>query len=1018
MKVKSKRILTTLLSVGFATMLSAGVFSIKAYAESKVENVIAEFESEYQKNEEIAIPDAHFADGGKTIEANKTVTYPNGVSYNVDKFTPQEMGYYTIEYSAVSSEGKQFSEKKDIYVYDVLYEGSSQYQSVSYGAHELTPNTMGINVGLTQGGYFYYNKVIDLKALDGKPFITMYMTPEVIKEADGANFMIYLTDAYDSSNYLKIRVNNNSEVDTWRNGNCYIQAGAAFQPTTGYEKFWNTIHRESRFGFPQTFSFFGCDREGNASEEYLTSMEESGQLRLYLDLEDLILKTQGHNGYRDVIDFDNPEHFTDLWDGFTTGEVFLSIYGSSVSKDQMGMVITDIAGHDLTQNKYVDETAPFVTVNTLGYSELPNAVVGRPYSIFEGSAVDSDDGELSTDVRVYRNYGSPTQSNVSIVNGAFTPRIAGNYYIVYKAIDYSRNVQEVVKKVVCDASGEEIVIDVPTEGRVTQAYVGEYVPVLSGTATGGSGNPKVELTVKDGDGVELDIVDDKFKPLKSGSYTVIYTATDYVGMQQQYTYTVSVSTSQKPIFDGEITFPKYILTGYEYTMPEYLAFDYANGGKQVPVSITVTDDAGERTLAADRKITFNVANIGEMKTCKIKYTAASANGKTEKTYNVNVLNAKKMVSGKELVDLAKYFYTNNNMEIKANADAITISASENAMVEYVNPLVANGFSVEFNAIDLNSGLKLILEDEVDGGKRIEVMLSKNTNGKTNCSVNGGKAFEVGVAYVNGKFSFGYLDSGMKYTLDGATYTRLSTFTDGTAFEGFPSGRVRFYIEFVDVQSSATIAVSSINAQRMNENTAKDKVSPRITAYTTGSRIKKIGEVVTVNAVVAGDVISPVITSMVSVFTPTGEYMTSVDGIELKGVSATQSYQFKISQYGNYRIVYTAEDASGNDLNTTLTIAVNDMEAPVLTVNGENVSTVKKGSTVVFTSATVSDNYTPTEDVVLCCFVVRPTGVIFTINMEDSNSFIANEVGRYILRYMAMDKHGNVTFVENTLTVTE
>ena len=56
--------------------------------------------------------------------------------------------------------------------------------------------------------------------------------------------------------------------------------------------------------------------------------------------------------------------------------------------------------------------------------------------------------------------------------------------------------------------------------------------------------------------------------------------------------------------------------------------------------------------------------------------------------------------------------------------------------------------------------------------------------------------------------------------------------------------------------------------------------------------------------------------------------------------------------------------------------------------------------------------------VVCCFVVRPSGSIFTVNMKTSNSFVANECGTYTIRYMGLDEAGNAVMLEQQIVVHE
>ena len=93
----------------FALSLTFGgaTLYLKAGAQTNVD--IPTFESEYGIGTTISVPDGYFTDGSTNVKATKTVVYPDGTEYSLNSFTPEEMGKYTVRYSATSN-GNRFVE--------------------------------------------------------------------------------------------------------------------------------------------------------------------------------------------------------------------------------------------------------------------------------------------------------------------------------------------------------------------------------------------------------------------------------------------------------------------------------------------------------------------------------------------------------------------------------------------------------------------------------------------------------------------------------------------------------------------------------------------------------------------------------------------------------------------------------------------------------------------------------------------------------------------------------------------
>lgn len=1022
MKTKKRKYLASLI-ISFVCLIFTIFFIAKVNALEEVKEAITKFKDEYVVGTEIEVPDVYFTDGDDRIKASKVIKYPDGSQYIRNEFVPNVIGNYVIEYSAVTASGEYLVETKNIKIYNHLYELNGLGNNVYYGSHTSTPNTEGLCVSLSGSGQFVYNKVIDLSTLNqNTPFISMYMTPETVCELDSEAFVISLTDIYDEDNYVEIKVSSTRQANTYQHGISYIQAGAANQALTGLEENLNIIHRNNIYGFPQNFTFFGCDYNGNPDETFLTSKNTTGQLQLFFDLDTKVLSTHGNSmGFSKIIDLDDPRYFSDLWNGFTTGEVLLTIAPKNIVKNTMNFVVTEIAGETLNENRLVDETGPKISIDTLGYSNLPNAIVGQAYPVFAATAHDAYSPNISIDVAVYMNYGSPAQRNINIENGKFTPLFKGKYYIVYTSKDYSGNVSKTVLDINCVEQGEEIILNIEEENVITEAYVGEIIGLPKVSASGGIGNIDITTSVIDETGTNIDVIDNGFKAFKNGKHYVTFTATDFVSTTTSYEYVINITTSNKPVFEGDARLFDYYISGYEYTLPMLKAFDYSNDGKEAQVTIKVLDDKGvEKVLDSSRKMTFINDEVGTTKTMKIIYECSNSNGTEQKVYDVNVVSAKKILNGNQRLDVSKYFHADSNINVEVTETETIFSTDTDGRVEFINSILVPNCNINLLMINSNylGSLKLTLEDVYNSNESIEVIISKNKKGETSCIINNQIPYDINIPFKNGEYVFSYDAISEKFTIDGNNYTSIGYYKNGNVFDGFSSKIAKLSIELIDVTGTVNVAVKSINGQEFNSKTLLDRVSPRVYAYTTGKRVKEIGEVVTIYPAVACDVLDPEVQITLKVLGPDNKPIKSVDGILLDNVDGTKEYQISVSEYGSYLILYSSFDEAENDAGASLSFKVLDAEKPQINLSRENVTSAKKNETIVLAPATISDNYSTSESMIVCCFVVRPSGNIFTVNMKTSNSFVANECGTYTIRYMGLDEAGNAVMLEQQIVVHE
>lgn len=159
-----------------------------------------------------------------------------------------------------------------------------------------------------------------------------------------------------------------------------------------------------------------------------------------------------------------------------------------------------------------------------------------------------------------------------------------------------------------------------------------------------------------------------------------------------------------------------------------------------------------------------------------------------------------------------------------------------------------------------------------------------------------------------------------------------------------------------------------------------------------------------------DTISPVITlngqssiSLIEGINYIDEGATATDDVD-GDVVVTTTGTVDTDTVGSYVLSYTATDAAGNSssiartINVVLAPQVEDITAPLIMLNGENVVTVVAGSDYIDEGAVATDNL---------------EGDIELITTEDVDT---DKIGSYTVRYSATDLAGNNTSIERVVNV--
>ena len=1016
MKNRHKTLLISLLTLVIISCVS--ISYALAFATTSVKLEGYDLLEEYCVGDSIEIPDAKIKAEGSLKDTLYKTQFPDG-SFSKESFINlNTVGKYTVFY--YTKDGK-YNISKNFIVKNTLYAVSNGLGSVNYEANLNTDSgSYGLTVTLNQGSSFYYNKVIDLsKNSKDKEFLNLYFLPNEIGTADYTNFFIKLTDVYDDENYILITC----QSTHWTRENCYVSAGANDQPRVGLENGY--AHKNNAYGFLAHTSFFG--------QPFANKSLEEASLKLYFDYKEMqLLGKPGFDNHSSLItDFNDPLLYTDLWNGFTTGEVYLSAYTGSNIAATGTFVILNVNGDDLSADIIEDNTAPNIIIDSQGYESAPNALIHNKYPIYKAIGMDEYSGYLKTSARVYYGYQTVEQKEYVIQDGEFTPDKVGEYTVEYSSSDNFGNTSYKTYKVSCLNSLEELKINlletgenyfvdregqVTITGKVVNGTVGKAVYIAQYEALGGSGSLDACVTVTTPYGETIAVEGDFFIPVYAGEYAVTYTVVDYISQEESLSYKVNVLQSDGPVFD-ECSFPlKYIFSNRPTTLPEMHAYDIFCGVK-VPADLSVSAyDSNGREIEVNNFVINPQVENGE--TIKLVYTASTIHGKTTKSFEVTAVEP---TSNK--INISEYFrVTKGEIVTEVLEENVTLNFDSESAFEWLFPVVADSFDILMTSKEVNFGaINFYLTDSKYHNEQLKISLTSGNQSEV--SLNGGKpvALKNIAIQTNSASQIGFTLSTLTKTIefmngDSGVELNLTNYLDGGEFTGFSSGKIYIEVEFVDVVGQSSMNIYSISGQltkRMNYDIVKPKIKflSAVEYYKT-----TMGEKASTSVAVAGDVLDCYLDFSLTAYAPGGVILKDIYGNEIKEVSPSYTYEYYLENYGSYIFVYTAEDWSGNKTTQTISITLYDTEKPVITLDGEVASKLKVGESLYIPNATASDN--SSDKLTIYIYVRTPLNKIIYLDRSVNDSFTLASAGNYYLTYVCYDEAGNMTVNEYLVQVSK
>lgn len=979
MRKKLKKLILPFLCIGFCCAALGTVKTVTEADGISIDEVC--YQEFYEEGEEIELMPANIYEGGKAYSANAAVIYPSGKKYGSSTVTLNECGNYKVEYSAKIGE-KIVKEYKEFTVRTKLYNFSNASLSTDESLHLVFDS---------QNSKFTFERPINVAALTGSDVVTAFRVYlDSNKKVTLKKFKVILTDVYDENNTVTCLMN----MDNAMNGLAYCQAAATGQQYKGLK---SGIYDSELFVGEGNYGVPICGTWLSGSYLYCQYSFDYAERRIYTSP---YTATKGNM----VIDLDDSAFYGNPWNGFTTGEVYVSFVCENLTALNVDVEILSVKGLDFSKNDYVSDTeAPLIDINYGEYTETdyPHAVTGSTYSVFDAVAWDrSGINGKTVKPRVYYAYNSSGANEIDVVDGKFRVDYAGIYTLVYECEDAFGNKGQKLINIYAEKEKNPIKIELQ-EAIQDPIYAGDTVVFPKLNISNAVGNYEEKYVISK-DGTEITLVPDGdgeyvFSPSVGGVYYLKINVVDYVGRKASGVYAVTVEVKDENRFLGEAVMPEYLYDGYEFTPPLLKGYNYYTQ-QYCDVEIYLTDKNGEKKLE-------DGVCIPQVDKSYDKITITYKAGAVSKSYEIPVI---KVGSQYELL-MQNFFVKNDAITTVLGNSNIMFIAAEDTTLKYSNKVLAEDFSVKFfvqNGYENYDTLNLLLYDSVDKSRTLKLSFVKNgDNSKMyiNDSVSGHSLSYSFGADGTTPFYLSYVNSEKLIKIDGKSIY-ITQYADGRAFEGFTSQFIKMEFELLNVHGNAALTLQSISRQVFTSD-AEEYIKPSV--YIDGSTggYYKLNDVYTLAKLYCGDVLS-LETSVSYTFTaPDGSVVISEEGVALENMDGSTEYTVKLTQYGKYSFSLKVKDQNGNTFSKNYFVTVKDTTGPQIVVNGQVPEKVAIGSEVSLPEFTLADD---TDDAPSgYIWIKRPDGIMAEVK---DYKFVADIKGRYMVCYYAFDKDGNPSWI--------
>lgn len=973
--------------ISLALVLGIGCMMYNVYAKTTwTESTIKE---EYELLAEFTVPERNVIVNGEQVKADAIVQMPDGTATKMQTVKLKTAGKYTVIYTA-EVDGKRYAEEESFIVHRNLYSLTSEDSSATWGKYDKAKDAKGLMIRLAEGDKFTLNQPIDMTALrEGEWLLQTFATPDSPGRADFKKLCFEFTDVNDPSVKLYFSAKQTGQDETLPF--TYCVAGGDGQTPKGFEQGAGKVHEEGNWGAVSWHSF-------GLGNELCSKYCDEQSLNFRIDFSTMVVYSK--EGM--IIDLDSAEHFDTVWEGFPSGQAYLTIWADMYVGKSANFCLYKAGDVDLKQEKLVDAEPPVITIDT-EYEEMPPAVKGGCYQyIPKATAKDFTSGECEVTTKVFYNYQSPDATVLDASDGSFETERIGYYAIVYEATDIFGNLGREIIWIKAGKSLQKPTIALK-EQPVSKWIIGEKFMPAEYTYKCYSGKPSLIVYATKGE--ETYDLSKGFRFEEEGTYTVVYELKDCAGQIATYEYELKAEIGDRPVLGQDIRMPRYMITGTEYEFPYVYFNDYRGGKKEQKIATgKIIDAKGERQVKAGDTYELSVENNLDMVSIIFECENAS--------YEVKVPTVKAwgQENGRSMIVLENYFIGSGYKSTRGEGITFKATAPDGEWC-FANQLLTERFTTVIQGVAGCMEYESIVLTMTDSQNPNEVLNIELPYTPEIFSVKVGEKTQILKKGVDletaGPISIEYVE-GVLYVA-GAKIKNID-------FSGFSTDKMYVSMHFKGAGGKAAYSLLNLNGHAISSSKT-DKFAPKIMIGGDYGGSYKYGDEIVLPSALAGDVLNPNITFTMTVLN-NKEVVKDIDGKELKDVDPTKEYKVKADIFGKYNVIYTAyESFSEKDETMSYVIHVTDDVDPTLKFKVTPVTEAKVGDTICIPNYEVSDNVTNSDEIIVMKYVQDPNGVLISL-LGESNAVVASKTGTYKFVVLVSDEANNVRNESWIVTVTE
>ena len=924
--------------------------------------------------------------GEESVEANLEVVSPSAQQVDISSgaFLADEMGTYI--YVVTAEIGGETVEERyeipcDIFTHDLFDPTTLAQAPVSgFALPEICRKTGdGVLLEATgTGGKYTYNSVIDLNSISRDTNLLSFFPYSADGIGHVEDLQIIFTDIYDKDNSVGIQFkcspfhDNLTYVTAFHNGRHYafdnanwIYTGVNGPVLIGDQYFFAGLMR----------NHYSMQMKGDDGLEVYSLTLDYPNRQVVLDL-----TSEGEGRYA-LMDFDNPvwcggaEY---VWDGFTTGEVYMTVEFGTVVGKSAAVIVTEVAGQSLSGTEVNDELPPSLVIDIEDEykSAMPYGVKGVSYAIPAARAHDTISGEAEVRVSL-----SVNGQNVPYQGGEFVPDKAGRYEVTYEAEDLrgNRAKRTLVFEVYETRPETEIGI-----GKYDKPIPGKYFKIPEVTVSGASGNCVVKTEIEyHGSRIEADRKGKIFVD-KVGEIKLHVEVFDWLGQRVTDTLTIPVTSDEMRIGVAE----RYgsVQKGRTLVFPDAEVYDFDGRGNS---------DVVQKIFVNGRALEGNEYTVQDGDAAlEIRYEVTCAGKTAEYSYTASVYDG-----------LEDIFRTDGTYSVAGgHDDEIHFAFEKDGYFELINAVSHNAlrlsFSVPVYGFDY---MDVYLADSANSEISVFVRFTEYSRTQVRMQLNGKGDYYLldGSLSANVLFSFFYDCERLifKRPVNEKVIFKIDECVNGDAFNGFISGGAYLKVCVGGVKSRSVVRLAGVSNETFVTNllTGRDSVQPVISTYTEKEFVNQaFGGTYMVEPARAYDVVQGTFDVRTTVTAPDGRKLCDAQILK-------ENFFFKADQYGTYKVVYETFDNTYTIKSVkTLSVEVKDETAPEISLSGEVNAEAALGDIFTVTGATATDNVDTELDVKIIIYDPQYRNKV----VQAGEIYRFTYKGVYKIVWLATDDSGN------------